>query len=63
MVAHPSPGSAAHRADHEYAIETVRRLAAQVDEQSLALGIRYLHDWLSSHLRSYDSELLHGCDG
>ncbi len=63
MLAHPSPGSAAHRADHEYAIDTVRTLAAQTDEQSLGLGIRYLRDWLSSHLRSYDSELLHGCDG
>jgi diguanylate cyclase (GGDEF)-like protein/hemerythrin-like metal-binding protein/PAS domain S-box-containing protein len=57
MAAHPDAGSAAHRADHERALETARSLAAHVDEQSLALGIRFLYDWLVSHSRSYDAEL------
>ena len=56
-------GSAAHRTDHQRALETARNLAAQFDEQSLALGIRFLYDWLLSHIRSYDAELLHGAVG
>jgi diguanylate cyclase (GGDEF)-like protein/hemerythrin-like metal-binding protein len=63
MAAHPYPGSAAHRADHERALETARSLAAHIDEQSLALGIRFLCDWLLSHIRSYDSELPCGAVG
>jgi len=57
MTAYPYAGAAAHRADHERALETVRSLAAHVAEQSLALGIRFLYDWLLSHIRSYDAEL------
>ena len=57
MAAYPYAGSAAHRADHERALETARSLAAHTDEQSLALGIRFLYDWLVSHSRSYDAEL------
>jgi diguanylate cyclase (GGDEF)-like protein/hemerythrin-like metal-binding protein len=60
MVTHPYAGSAAHRADHCRALETARGLAAHVDEQSLALGIRFLYDWLLSHIRSYDAELPRG---
>lgn len=56
MTAHPYPGAAEHRADHERALETARKLAAHVDEQSLALGIRLMYDWLLSHARSYDAE-------
>ena len=63
MAAHPYAGSAAHRADHERALETARSLAAHVDEQSLALGIRFLYDWLLSHIRSYDAELPRGAVG
>lgn len=57
MAALPYPGSAAHRADHAYAIEIARSLAVHVDERSLALGIRFIYDWLLSHIRSYDAEL------
>ncbi len=60
MAAYPYAGSAAHRADHERALETARSLGAQVDGQSLALGIRFLYDWLLSHIRSYDAELPRG---
>src|SRR5450759_3598745 len=60
MAAYPYAGSAAHRADHERALETARNLAAHIDEQSLALGIRFLYDWLLSHTRSYDAELPRG---
>ncbi len=60
MAAHPCAGSAAHRADHVRALETARSLATHVDEQSLALGIRFLYDWLLSHIRSYDEELPRG---
>jgi diguanylate cyclase (GGDEF)-like protein/hemerythrin-like metal-binding protein len=63
MTAYPYAGAAAHRADHERALETARSLAAQVDEQSLALGIRFLYDWLLSHTRSYDAELPRGAVG
>jgi diguanylate cyclase (GGDEF)-like protein/hemerythrin-like metal-binding protein len=63
MAAHPYAGSAAHRADHERALETARSLASQVDEHSLALGIRFLYDWLLSHIRSYDAELPRGAVG
>ena len=63
MTAYPYAGAAAHRADHERALETVRSLAAHVDEQSLALGIRFLYDWLLSHIRSYDAELPRGAVG
>jgi hemerythrin-like metal-binding protein len=63
MAAHPYAGSAAHRVDHERALETARSLAAHVDEQSLALGIRFLYDWLLSHIRSYDAELPCGAVG
>ncbi len=63
MAAHPYAGSAAHRADHVRALETARSLAAHVDEQSLALGIRFLYDWLLSHIRSYDAELPRGETG
>jgi diguanylate cyclase (GGDEF)-like protein/hemerythrin-like metal-binding protein len=62
MAAYPYAGSAAHRADHERALETARSLAAHVDEQSLALGIRFLADWLLSHIRTYDAELPRGAD-
>jgi diguanylate cyclase (GGDEF)-like protein/hemerythrin-like metal-binding protein len=60
MTAYPYAGAAAHRADHELALETVRSLAAHAAEQSLALGIRFLYDWLLSHTRSYDAELPRG---
>ncbi|MGO8975352.1 MAG: diguanylate cyclase domain-containing protein [Steroidobacteraceae bacterium] len=60
MAAYPYAGSADHRADHDRALETARSLAAHADEQSLALGIRFLHDWLLSHIRSYDAEMPHG---
>ncbi len=63
MAAHPYAGSTAHRADHERALETARSLAAHVDEQSLALGIRFLYDWLLTHIRSYDAELPRGEGG
>ena len=57
MAAHPYAGAAAHLADHARALQTARSLAAHVDERSLALGIRFLYDWLLSHIRSYDAEL------
>jgi len=57
MAAHPYAGDAEHRADHERALETARSLAAHVDPQSLLLAIRFLYDWLQSHIRSYDAEL------
>ena len=57
MCAHPYAGVEAHRADHARALETARSLADHVDEQSLALGIRFLYDWLLSHSRSYDAEM------
>jgi diguanylate cyclase (GGDEF)-like protein/hemerythrin-like metal-binding protein len=60
MAAYPYAGAEAHRADHERALKTARSLAAHVDEQSLALGIRFLYDWLLSHIRSYDAELPRG---
>ncbi|MFI4890328.1 MAG: diguanylate cyclase domain-containing protein [Steroidobacterales bacterium] len=60
MAAHPYPGAVAHRADHRRALETARSLAAHIDERGLALGIRFLYDWLLSHIRSYDAELPHG---
>ena len=63
MATYPYAGSAAHRADHERALETARSLAGHLDEQSLALGIRFLYDWLLSHIRSYDAELPHGTAG
>jgi diguanylate cyclase (GGDEF)-like protein/hemerythrin-like metal-binding protein len=63
MTAYPYRGAAAHRADHERALETARSLAAHVDEESLALGIRFLYDWLLSHIRSYDAELPRGAVG
>ncbi|MGO9995538.1 MAG: diguanylate cyclase domain-containing protein [Steroidobacteraceae bacterium] len=63
MAAYPYAGSEAHRADHERALKTARSLAAHVDEQSLALGIRFLYDWLLSHIRSYDAELPRGAVG
>jgi len=63
MTAYPYAGAAAHRADHERALQTARSLAAHVDEQSLALGIRFLYDWLLSHIRSYDAELPRGVVG
>jgi len=62
MAAHPYAGAAAHRADHERALETALSLAAHLDGQSLALGIRFLYDWLLSHIRSYDAELPRGAD-
>ncbi len=62
MAAHPYDGSDVHRADHERALETARSLATHIEEQSLALGIRFLYDWLLSHIRSYDSEMPHGAD-
>ena len=57
MAAHPYDGAAAHLADHARALQTARSLAAHVDERSLALGIRFLYDWLLSHIESYDAEL------
>ena len=57
MAAHPYDGAAAHLADHARALQTARSLAAHVDERSLALGIRFLYDWLLSHIQSYDAEL------
>ena len=63
MTAYPYAGAAAHRADHVRALQTARSLAAHVDEQSLALGIRFLYDWLLSHIRSYDAELPRGVVG
>ena len=63
MTAYPYAGAAAHRADHERALQTARSLAAHVDEQSLALGIRFLYDWMLSHIRSYDAELPRGVVG
>ncbi len=63
MRAYPYAGAAAHRADHGRALETARSLADHVDEQSLALGIRFLYDWLLSHIRSYDAEMPRGPSG
>ncbi len=63
MTAYPYAGAAAHRADQERALETVRSLAAHAAEHSLALGIRFLYDWLLSHIRSYDAELPRGAVG
>jgi hemerythrin-like metal-binding protein len=57
MDAHPYAGAAAHLADHVRALQAARSLAAHVDERSLALGIRFLYDWLLSHIQSYDAEL------
>ncbi len=57
MVGNPHTGIAAHRADHARALETARSLAARTDDQGLVLGIRFLYDWLLSHIRSYDAEL------
>jgi len=62
MAAHPYAGAAAHRADHERGLETALSLAAHLDGQSLALGIRFLYDWLLSHIRSYDADLPRGAD-
>jgi len=63
MTAYPYAGAAAHRADRERALETVRSLAAHAAEHSLALGSRFLYDWLLSHIRSYDAELPRGAVG
>ena len=63
MDSHPYAGSAAHRADHARALETARSLATRIDEQSLTLGIRFLYDWLLSHIRSYDAEMPRGVVG
>jgi diguanylate cyclase (GGDEF)-like protein/hemerythrin-like metal-binding protein len=60
MAAHPYAGAAAHRADHERALEMARGLTTHGDGHSLALGIRFLYDWLLSHIRSYDAELPRG---
>lgn len=57
MDANPYPGSAAHRADHERALETARSLGARVGEPSFALGIQFLYNWLLIHIRSYDKDL------
>jgi hypothetical protein len=38
-------------------VHDARGLAEHVDGQSLALSIRFLYDWLLSHIRSYDAEM------
>ncbi len=63
MGAYPYAGAAAHRADHGRALETARGLAEHIDGQSLALSIRFLYDWLLSHIRSYDAEMPRGPSG
>jgi diguanylate cyclase (GGDEF)-like protein/hemerythrin-like metal-binding protein len=57
MLAHPYAGAAEHRAEHERVLEIVRGLTAHADDESVALSIRSLYDWLLRHVRTYDAEL------
>ncbi|MBS0394909.1 MAG: bacteriohemerythrin [Proteobacteria bacterium] len=57
MRLHPYPGAAEHRAEHGRLLSVARSLLAHVDEQSTAIGVRYLADWLPRHIQTYDAEL------
>jgi hemerythrin len=60
MLAHPYSGAAEHRAEHQRVMEVVQGLTAHVSSESVALGIRFLYDWLLRHIRTYDRELPRG---
>ncbi len=46
-----------HRRSHQRLLEDLTSLAAGVDEQSMALTMRYLQDWLFLHIEAADRPL------
>lgn len=55
MAANPRAPFVAHRLEHQRVVEMARNLGAHVDDRGLELGIRFLHDWMTRHIRSYDA--------
>ena len=58
MHAHPYPGATEHLSEHSRVLSVVRGLLAHVDEQSVAIGVRYLADWLNRHVATFDADMV-----
>jgi diguanylate cyclase (GGDEF)-like protein/hemerythrin-like metal-binding protein len=57
MRSNPGDWDAEHRAEHRRVMDDLRRLTAAITDESVALAIRYLHQWLCRHVESYDQRL------
>ncbi len=57
LAAHAPGQLERHRRAHRRLLEDLQSLASGVDEQSMALTMRYLQDWLFVHIESADRPL------
>ena len=57
MEHRPGAFDLAHRREHRRVLDDVERLTAVVDDQSIALAIRYVYDWLFRHVDAYDRNI------
>ena len=57
MLRVPGAWDDAHRREHRRLLDDLKRITAVVDEQSVALAVRYLYDWLFRHVDQYDRRL------
>jgi hemerythrin len=53
----PGTVDEAHRREHQRLLQVVRRLTPVVNEQSVALTLRYLQTWLFRHMGRFDSRI------
>jgi len=59
MDAHLLPNTRSHRREHGQLIDDVRSLSVSLNQDSMALTVRYLHDWLLHHIGTVDRGLAH----
>jgi diguanylate cyclase (GGDEF)-like protein/hemerythrin-like metal-binding protein len=57
MRENPGDWDAEHRGEHRRVMDDLRRLTIAVTDESVALAIRYLHQWLFRHVENYDRRL------
>jgi hemerythrin len=57
LEAHAGDQLERHRRAHRRLLEDLQSLASGVDEQSMALTMRYLQDWLFVHIEGADRPL------
>ncbi len=59
MVAAQYAGHEVHAREHRRLLEDVTNLSVAIDDQSMALTKRYLHDWLVRHIETMDRATAH----
>lgn len=57
MLTHNHPARARHEEEHQRLLDDVRSLTVNLDQTSLTLTMRYLHEWLFRHVDTMDRAL------